>query len=108
MADPNGSILQSCISQNVLYTKTYYITKLYKDHAPCQEQELTRSLYTAWYFLMVENAGTKEATKVYSVPEKQLMNTCPLLVLAPYRLCKFSKPHRPSKSMIMAIIQLPV
>lgn len=43
-------------------------------------------LYIGWDFLVVGNSGTKEATKIFSVPEKQLINTCSLLLLATYSL----------------------
>lgn len=48
-------------------------------------------LYTAWYILVVGNTGTMEDTKGFSLPEKQLMDTCSLLLLATYSL--FSLPN---------------
>lgn len=39
-------------------------------------------LYIAWDLLVMGNTGTKEATKMFSVPEKQLINPCSLLLIA--------------------------
>lgn len=92
----------------VVFPKVYFfLTKPYNDRTPSQEQGLTRTLSVHSMVFFVGGKYWNQGSN-QSVSEKQLMNTRSLLLLATYSLCKYSKPHSPSKSMNMATIQLPI